>query len=118
MSGRFRFRAVINLKEKRHTLILKPPIFCFTVLALCFSTYQSFGDRILPHLSAISPSRGSVNETLDHNEIAAVISSEMQEVFFYCGFALIQFQRFSRRLVKLTHSKCESKAWSELISCA
>lgn len=54
MPGSFRFRAVINLKEKRSSLIIKPHIFCFTVLAFSFSTYQSFRERILPRLSAIS----------------------------------------------------------------
>lgn len=45
-------------------------------------------------------------------------AQKCKEPFFYYGFALIQFQRFTRRLVKLTHSKCESKARSVLISCA
>lgn len=61
---------------------------------------------------------GLVNEALDHNETVKVTCSEVQEVFFYCGFALIQFQSFTGRLVKLAHSRCESKAWSELINCA
>lgn len=92
MSGSIRFRAVINLKGKKVHFNYETTHFLPHSSSFLFFNVLVFQRWYFTTSLCYFPSRGLVNETLDHNETAAVMCSEMREAFFTVVLLLSNFK--------------------------